>query len=87
MMPRFYFDTADGSRDRDTVGTILKDQAEARVEAIKFAGEVMTSQPDVLWDGHDFRVEVSSEDQKLLFTIIALAVDAPPPRTEAASKN
>ncbi len=73
----FYFHTADGGRERDREGVDLADPASARREAIKYAGAVMADQPDVLWDGRDFRVEVTDEKDLLLYTIIMLAVDAP----------
>ncbi len=76
-MPRYYFHTADGTRDWDPDGVELADQGAARKEAIRFAGAVMTDEPDVLWDGRDFRVEVTNEQRHLLFTIITLAVDSP----------
>jgi hypothetical protein len=76
-MPRYYFHTVDGGRDRDHEGTELKDLASARVQAIKFTGDIMSDQPEVLWDGRDFRVEVTDDDDTLLFTIITLAVNAP----------
>lgn len=76
-MPRYFFHTANGLRDRDTIGTELPDQATARYHAIKYTGDVMSDDPDVLWDGRDFRVEVTDEQGALLFTIITLAVDAP----------
>ena len=76
-MSRYYFHTADGTRDRDREGMECRDPHAARVEAIRYAGALMADQPDVLWDGHDFRVEVTDEDQRLVCTVIALAVDAP----------
>ena len=76
-MPRYFFHTADGSRDRDTEGTELPDARTARVSAIRYAGDVLSDQPELLWDGRDFRVEVTTEEGDLLFTIITLAVDAP----------
>ena len=76
-MQRFFFHTADGSRDRDTTGTELPDQGTARVRAIQYAGECLTHEPSVLWDGRDFRVEVTDESGALLFTIITLAINAP----------
>ena len=76
-MPRYFFHTADGSRDRDLEGVELKDHSAARREAIKFAGSVLNDQPAVLWDGRDFRVEVTDKTGDLLFTIITLAVNAP----------
>ena len=81
-MPRYFFHTADGVRERDTVGTELKDARAARVEAIRYAGAIINDTPDVLWDGRDFRVEVTDERQALLFTIITLAVDAPIMRSD-----
>lgn len=76
-MPKFFFHTADGKRDRDRHGLDLPDMATARVEGIRYAGAVIADQPKLLWDGHDFRVEVTDADGSLLFTIITLAVDAP----------
>ncbi|WP_374942335.1 hypothetical protein [Sphingomonas sp.] len=76
-MPHYFFHTANGERHRDRSGVDLPDDAAARVEAIRFTGAVMTDEPDVLWDGRDFRVEVTDAEQRPLFTIITLAVDAP----------
>lgn len=76
-VPQFFFHTADGKRDRDKHGVDLPDAARARVEGIKYAGAVIADQPGLLWNGHDFRVEVTDESGALLFTIITLAVDAP----------
>lgn len=76
-MPRYFFHTADGSRARDVDGTELPDHGAARKEAIMFAGSSLRDCPDLLWDGRDFRVEVTDEREMLLFTIIMLAVDAP----------
>lgn len=78
-MGRYYFHTASGSRQRDREGMECNDAHAARVEAIRFAGALMADEPDVLWDGRDFRVEVTDEDQRLVCTVISLAVDAPRP--------
>ena len=76
-MPRFFFNTADGSRDVDTVGVELADQATARKQAVRFAGEVMNDDPTVLWDGCDFNVEVVDEQGELLFVVSTHVVDTP----------
>jgi hypothetical protein len=76
-MPRYFFSTADGERDKDDEGSELPDLSAARVAAIKYAGAIMEHEPAVLWDGRDFRVEVTDEHDMLLFTIITLAVNAP----------
>ena len=54
-MPRYFFHTANGSRERDEEGTELLDHNAARREAIKLAGAVLSEQPDVLWGHRDFR--------------------------------
>ena len=76
-MPLFYFNTADGGRDSDLHGTDLSDLHAARVEGIRFAGEALANEPALLRDGEGFRVEVLDRERTLLFTIIALAVNAP----------
>lgn len=76
-MAHYFFHTADGTRDRDTSGMDLDDDAAARREGIRYAGSILASEPELLADSADFRVEVTDQAQRLLFTIIALAVDAP----------
>lgn len=78
-MPRYCFHTADGHEDRDPEGVELPDPGAARKEAIRYAGAVMQDEPDVLWDGRDFRVSVVDEAQRLGVTVITLAVDAATP--------
>jgi len=56
-MPRYFFDTVDGSRFHDTDGVELADVREARLYAVKFGGECLSSEPTLL-DVDDFRVEV-----------------------------
>jgi hypothetical protein len=74
---RYFFHTADGSRDRDETGTEFPDDATARKQAVMFAGEYIADNPDILAGRHDFRVEVTDDHDMLLFTVIALAVVAP----------
>jgi hypothetical protein len=73
---RYFFHTADGSRDRDTDGTELPDLAAARRQAIIYAGDCMSDDPGILGD-RDFRVEVTDENDLMLFTVITLAVNSP----------
>lgn len=76
-MPRYFFHAADGRRDRDSTGVELADHASARAEAIRFAGAVLTDEPEVLWEGGPFRIEVTDAAQHLLFTVVTLTIDAP----------
>jgi hypothetical protein len=80
-MPHYFFNTANGSFEPDPDGIDLSDDAAARVHAIKFAGDVMHHEPDVLWDGSEFRVQVTDDEQQLLFTIEMKAIDAQPEKT------
>jgi UDP-glucose 4-epimerase len=75
-MARYFFHTADGSCDRDEEGVELPDVQAARIEAIRYIGEMLTQHPDVLGDGHDFSVEVVNEDDTLLFKVITRGIDA-----------
>ena len=78
-MPHYYFNSADGARERDREGTELADDAAAQVEAVKFAGEVLKDAPEWLWERGQWRVEVTNDDGELLFAVIMLAMDAPKP--------
>jgi len=75
-MPRYYFSTADGTRQADTDGTELPNVASARIEAIKFAGDVLSEHPEIIWGGEDFRVEVSDENGLVLFTVVTVVMDS-----------
>ena len=78
-MPRYHFHCVDGSRIPDYDGMSLPDLATARQEAVRFAGEVLQSEPALLWQKGQWRVEVTGEDGVLLFTLVTLAIDAPQP--------
>lgn len=77
-MPIFHFHSADGERVPDIEGIELADEEQARAEAIRLAGQVLAHSPAELWKSGHWRVEVTDEDDALLFTIITLAVDATP---------
>ncbi len=74
-MAKYFFNTIDGGWVGDDEGLDLPNVAVARTEAIRFAGMLLNDNPDLLWDGRDFRVEVTDESQRVLVTVIMLAVD------------
>ena len=82
-MPLYHFNLADGSFDPDPEGTELANVNEARAEAVRYAGAIMRERPEVVWDGGDWRVEVTGPDRNLLFTVIVIAIDAPALRRPA----
>lgn len=61
-MPRYFFHTADGGVQRDDEGTELAGVEAARVAAIRFAGEVLASEPNSLGDSGEFQVRVLDEN-------------------------
>jgi hypothetical protein len=76
-MPRYYFHSADGERDCDQDGTELPDDEAARQAAVAYAGEVLRYGGLSLWEHGQWRVEVTDQEHRLLFTIITVAVDVP----------
>ena len=65
-MPRYFFHRTDGGFDPDHEGTDLPNLPIARKEAVRFAAATVQDRPDYVWDGKDFRVEVSDEAGLLL---------------------
>ena len=74
---RYFFNQVDGRRKDDDEGLEFADMSQARVEAVRYSGEVIRDHPTLVWAGDDFRVEVTNEDHLLLFTVIIVGVDAP----------
>lgn len=76
MMPRYFFNLAGAAHDPDDEDVELKDIAAAREEAVRAAAEHLRDRPDVVWGGEEFRMEVTDSDRLILFTFVALGVDA-----------
>jgi hypothetical protein len=74
---RYFFNLAGAVHDPDDKGQEIACLADARVEAARFAGEYLRDRPEVIWLGEEFRVEVTDEKRRTLFTFIAVGVDAP----------
>ncbi len=49
----------------------------ARIEALQFSAGTVKDHPDYVWDGKDFRIEMTDETGLLLCTIVVLGIDAP----------
>jgi hypothetical protein len=72
-----FFNLAGAVYDPDVEGIEMASIGDARVEAARFAGELIRDQPHLAWAGEEMRVEVTDANQLILFTIIVLGVDAP----------
>ena len=77
-MPLYYFDICDGTREPDLAGSECDSLEQARVQAVKFAGELLRHNADGIWEGHDLRVEVFAEDRTPLFAIVTSAMSLYP---------
>ena len=86
-MPRYFFHRTDGGFDPDTEGTELPDMEVARVEAVRYAAGTMRDRPDYVWDGKDFRIEMTDEAGILLCTVVVLGIDAPAMRGSGPSRG
>jgi hypothetical protein len=76
-MPRYFFHTADGSVDRDISGTELPNANAARTYAVKFAAECLAADPGYLWESGEFRIDVTDEQNRTVFTMISIAIAGP----------
>ncbi len=66
---RFFFNTANGSFHADANGTELSSIAEARKAATTYAGEILTNNPDEVWESNELTVTTTDERGLILFTI------------------
>ena len=65
-MPRFFFNQIDGDYKVDDEGLEVPSLDEARLEAVRYAGEVLSQRPRIIWQGDDFRIEVTDANKLLL---------------------
>jgi hypothetical protein len=74
---RYYFNIAGAVVEPDKTGVEFATMSDARIAAVKSAAEYLRDRPELVWLGEEFRVEVTDEDHRLLFTFVAVGVDAP----------
>lgn len=74
---RYFFNIAGALSKSDPVGVEIASMSEARIRAVRFANEYLNERPELVWLGEEFRVEVADERKRLLFTFVAVGVDAP----------
>ena len=74
---RFFFNLAGAVYDPDNEGVELATMSDARMMAAKEVALTLQDRPDLLWRGEEVRLEVTDEDQGLLFTVVIVGVDSP----------
>jgi len=83
-MPRYYFDIVDGQDLPDVDGSDHADLAAARVESIRYSGEVLREMPERFWNAEEWTMTVSDARRVPLFTLKFLAQHATSPQLTAS---
>lgn len=84
-MPRYFFDVHDGVDSLDGEGTLLDDVYQARAEAAKMAGKLLSDDAERFWTGEEWQIVVRDGAGLTLFTLIFSTVDPPAVISRASS--
>jgi hypothetical protein len=76
-MPRYFFHVIDGVTCTDLEGVEIGSLAEARREAVRLSGEILSEHPGDFWTDEQWRMDVADESGLTLFALHFSAVDAP----------
>lgn len=68
-MPRYHFNVEDGRSTPDPEGTELPDLESARREAVRLAGRLLDDDPAQFWSHGLWRVVVTDDAGRTLFTL------------------
>lgn len=68
-MPRYFFDIVDGEDLPDPDGSEHADLNAARIEAIRYSGEVLREMPERFWHAEEWKMTVSDWNRIPLFTL------------------
>ncbi|WP_085810968.1 DUF6894 family protein [Sphingomonas sp. TZW2008] len=74
-MARFFFHVRDSETYIDVQGTVLPDLRTARREAVRFAGALLTDNPDTFWQGAEWTMRVTDEADLTLFELTFFATE------------
>ena len=77
-MPRFYFDIHDGVAQPDPDGLEMQDKDEAWAEAVRCCGEMLKDLNGQLQPGSEWRMDVTDEGRRPVFTLRFLATEHNP---------
>ena len=76
-MPRYFFDIVDGEDLPDLHGSEHADLDAARIESIRYSGEVLREMPERFWNAEKWLMTVSDARRIPLFTLKFEAAPAP----------
>ena len=75
-VPRYFFNVIEENHKVDVIGADYPDAETARMEAVRFAADLLKAEPERLWKGAELRIEAKDVWDTLLFTLIIAGVDA-----------
>ena len=76
-MSTYHFNLADGSKEPDKDGTELADIHSARLEAIRFAGDMARERAAAVWADGSLQVEVTDDAGMVLLLVTLIVTNAP----------
>ena len=76
-MQRYYLDLTNSPSHEDRRGTMFDTLADARLEAVRYAGEILRSEAETLAQGHDLRVDVADGRGNILFSVCVQTIHDP----------
>ena len=68
-MQRYFFDIKDGTDFTDFHGSEWADLNAVRLEAVRYAAEVLKEMPERFWNCEEWTMAVSDHNRKPLFTL------------------
>ncbi|MFC7537505.1 DUF6894 family protein [Sphingomonas sp. GCM10030256] len=75
-MARYFFNIVEDGHKVDVIGADYPDAQMARMEAVRFVGQVLKEEPERVWNGAEIRIEATDVWDTVLFTILIAGVDA-----------
>ena len=75
-MAEYFFEIADENPPVPSGPIDLVDVAEARIYALRYAGELLSNQRTTFWANDEWKMTVTNENRLPLFTISITSADA-----------
>ena len=75
-MARYFFNVLENDHKVDVVGADYPDAETARIEAVRFAADLLKAEPERLWKGAELRIEAKDTWDTVLFTLVIVGVDS-----------
>ena len=75
-MARYFFNVVEDGHKVDSRGSDFDDPHIARMEAVRFAADLLKAEPERAWKGAELRIEATDAWGTVLFTLLISGVDA-----------